>query len=314
MPPHDTIIDWTSANSAEFGKIPLRLSHKLQKRPEFSDSALARLLENLGRKDYQVSTMDPDRHDIRHWRDGELGKLPGLDLIEAVRTGQIWIQIHDIDKLDPQYRDLLNNIYAEFRVRVPGFATSREKMRLLISSPNIHVYYHCDVPGQTLWQIKGQKRVYVYPNRPPFLAQATIERIALREADEFIQYDDRFDEGAVVFDLSPGEMLHWPLNAPHRIVNGNCLNVSFTTEHFTVRDRRMFYVNYANGVLRRRLGRTNLSQKVTGPLYWAKLAVAAAYKLAGEQQKRRKLTTVDFVVDPRAPGSVRDIPSYKMER
>ncbi|NOT40052.1 MAG: hypothetical protein HOP13_06140 [Alphaproteobacteria bacterium] len=316
MPPtaDQTIIDWTSANIADFGKAPLRLLHNMHTRPEFSESALARLLEGLGRDDYQLTTMDTASHDLRNWREGELGSLPGHDLLEAVKTGRIWILILGTDKLDPAYRELVHEIYAELRAHVPGFKTSREKMGILISSPNVNVYYHCDIPGQTLWQVRGKKRVFVYPNRAPFLPQATLERIALRETYEFMPYDPAFDADAMIFDLEPGQMLHWPLNCPHRIVNGNCLNVSFTTEHFTQSDRRTFFVNYANGVLRQRLGRQNLSRSIAGPTYWAKLGVAAAYKFTGQQKKRRKVVTVDFVVDPRSPGGVRPIPGYQVQR
>jgi hypothetical protein len=132
----------------------------------------------------------------------------------------------------------------------------------------------------------------------------------LGESNEFgLTYQQSFDEHAFVYDLEPGEMLHWPLNAPHRIVNGNCVNVSFATEHFTKMLRRKFFVNYANGVLRRR-GWMQLSQDITGPSYWPKLALAAAYKLTGSQNKRRNRSKVDFVVDPTAPNGIRPISGY----
>ena len=62
---------------------------------------------------------------------------------------------------------------------VPGFSPFRTKMTVLISSPDIQVYYHCDVPGQTLWQVRANKTVSAYPNRAPFLEQAALERIVL---------------------------------------------------------------------------------------------------------------------------------------
>jgi hypothetical protein len=198
---------------------------------------------------------------------------------------------------------------------VPGFRTNFRKLTILISSPEVMVYYHCDIPGQTLWQVRGHKRVYVYPTRPPFLEQAALERIALGEAHEIsLPYDQAFDAHADVFDLASGQMLHWPLNAPHRVVNGDCVNVSFTTEHFTRAGRRSFYVNCANGVLRRRLGWSNLSQRTSGPGYVAKLGLAAAYKFSGGQRKRRKTMRVDFAVDPAAPGGVRPTPAHEVRR
>jgi hypothetical protein len=215
-------------------------------------------------------------------------------------------------KAEPAYADLLRDIYTEMEGAVPSLSTDFRKMTVLISSPNVQVYYHCDIPGQTLWQVRGQKRVYVYPSKEPFLNQAALEKIALGEAHEIsLPYDPAFDDAAVVYDLKPGQMLHWPLNAPHRIVNGDCVNVSFTTEHFSPSGRRTFYVNYANGVLRNRLGLKRLSQHIDGPSYWAKFGVAAAYKLTGSQRRRRKTLQVDFAVDPRAPHGVRNIPSYE---
>jgi hypothetical protein len=161
-----------------------------------------------------------------------------------------------------------------------------------------------------LWQIRGHKRIYIYPNREPFLDQRYLERVALGEAHECgLPYDPGFDRHAVVYDLQPGKMLHWPLNAPHRIVNGDCLNVSFATEHFTRSLRRHYYVNCANGVLRTRSGLTNLSQRTSGPSYWAKFGVAAAWKLTGAHRKHKRTPNIEFAVDPNAPYGVRALRS-----
>jgi hypothetical protein len=285
----------------------------LRDHPLFSESALARLLDNVGRHDYKVNTMDIGSHNVRSRREGEIRGLSGQEVLEAVRTGRIWILLLRPDKRDSAYRALLHDIYAEMRRMVPNFKVDLAIMgAILISSPNVQVLYHCDIPGQTLWQVRGQKRVYVYPNKPPFLKQDSLEKIALRETQEFLPYEEGFDAGAVVFDLQPGQMLHWPLNAPHRIVNGDCVNASFTTEHFTPGDRRSFFVNYANGILRNRFGRHELSQKTSGPSYWAKLGLAAAYKFSGNQRKHRKVLPVDFIVDPKAPQGLRTVPAHEL--
>src|SRR5258708_2340775 len=249
------LIEWDPERIAKFGAVPLQFNHSLRDHALFSENALARLLDNVGRDDYRVNTMDIASHNSRSRREGEIRDLPGKDVLEAVRAGRIWILLLRPDKRDSAYRDLLHDIYGEMRRMVPGFKPDLGIMAILISSPNVQVLYHCDIPGQTLCQLRGQKRVYVYPNHPPFLKQYSLEKIALRETQEFLPYEEGFDAGAVIFDLQPGQMLHWPLNAPHRIVNGDCVNVSFTTEHFTPGDRRSFFVNYANGILRNRFGR-----------------------------------------------------------
>ena len=310
-----SIIDWRRVELANFGQEPICISHSLAGHELFSERALARLLGQLKRGDYYVNTMDVTSHNLRSLREGEISGISGEEVLEAVRTGQIWILLLHPDRIDPAYRDLLNDIYAEMERTIAGFETTLRKMTVLISSPRVQTYYHCDIPGQTLWQVRGEKRVYVYPNHQPFLRQDNLERIALGQVHEIsLPYEERFDAQAAVFDLRAGEMMHWPLNAPHRVINGESVSVSFTTEHFTVRDRRRFYVNYANGVLRQRLGFQNLAQKTSGPAYWAKLGVAAAYKYSGGQRKRRKTMRVDFAVDPTAPHGVRTIPLYELRR
>ncbi len=309
------ILNWNEVDLSQFGSAPMRIGHSLHNHELFSESRLAQLLDTVRREDYYVNTMDTSGHNSRSRREGEIQGLTGARVLDAVGTGQIWILLLHPYKSDPAYLTLVHDIYEEVTNKIPGFKASHLKTNILISSPNIQVYYHSDIPGQTLWQVRGEKRVYVYPNREPFLNQASLEKIALGEAHEIsLPYDPRYDEHATVYDLQPGQMLHWPLNAPHRIVNGDCVNVSFTTEHFTAPIRRMFHVNYANGVLRNRFGLSGLKQQIEGPSYWGKLGLAALYKLAGKQRKHRKTLRVDFAVDPEAPRGVRTIPAYEYRR
>ena len=311
----DQLIDWQAGTAERFGGVPLRLGHSLHRSPLFADASLARLIEGARRENYYVNTMDVTAHNVRSRREGTISGISGAEVLEAVRTGQIWILIQNPGEVDAAYGELLDSLYEEMASRVAGFRPFRKKMTVLISSPNIQVYYHCDVPGQTLWQVRGNKSVYVYPNRPPFLKQAALERIVLGEAHEIsLKYDEGFDKDAVVYDLQPGQMLHWPLNAPHRIVNADCVNVSFTTEHFTDDIRRTYFVNYANGVLRNRLGLSKLSRGTAGLSYWGKLLVGAAYKASGAKKKRAQVFKIDFAVDPKAPRGVRSIPPYEFRK
>ncbi|MFN9357878.1 MAG: hypothetical protein ACK58T_09760 [Phycisphaerae bacterium] len=304
----DRLEGWTPGRLQAFGKAPLMLPHGYHAHELFSDEALAGLLGRLGRDDYYVNTMDIDTHDPRTRREGEIGGLDGAQVLEAVRRGRIWILILRPHLHDRRYEALLEEIYAGIAARVPGFRTTHRKLSILISSPRIQVYYHCDVPGQTLWQVRGVKRVMVYPNRAPYLPQDRLERIVTGRAHEIsLDHDPAFDGDASVFDLEPGQMLHWPLNSPHRIINHDCVNVSFTTEHFTRDDRRMYHVNFANGVLREDFGMQGLSQATSAPWYWLKAGLVAGYKLTGLHKRAARVREAGFVVDPGAPGGFRDL-------
>jgi hypothetical protein len=307
--------DFQPRHADLFGKHTVELGHRFHESPLFGDEALATLIERLPRGSYHVNTMDPLTHDPRTRREGEIVGLSGREVIETVRQGRIWILIQNPGEVVPGYQEMLDGLYGELHERVPGFRSYRHKMSILVSSPNIQVYYHADVPGQTLWQVRGVKKVYCYPNTPPFLPQERMEKIVLGEAHEVsLDYQPWFDDYAEVVDLAPGRMLHWPLNRPHRIVNHDCLNVSFTTEHWTDDLRDAYLVNYANGVLRRFVPGARLSPATTGLAAKAKLGLAALHKVAGLQKARRSGFKIDFRVDPGAPFGVRSIPAYALQK
>ena len=178
------IQNWDEYKRANFGKVALQFEHQYDRHPLFSDEALARLLENVERQDYYVNTMDVSGHNTQSRREGEIGNLSGIEILDAVRRGHIWILLLRPDRVEPLYNEVLKEIYEDIARNQPGFKSFLEKMTILISSPLVQVYYHCDIPGQTLWQVRGTKRVFVYPNRPPFLNQVALEKIVLGEAHE----------------------------------------------------------------------------------------------------------------------------------
>lgn len=306
--------DWNEHHAGQFGRQTLHLRHSLHNSQLFTDAALASLLEKAGRDDYHVNTRSSGPDGKLRRREGEFGKLSGTEILEAVRKGDIWINLRAPQKADKAYGELLRDIYAEFEARVPGLETFNHKVTILISSPHVYVPYHADVPGQMLWQLRGRKRVWVYPGREPYLPQAAIEKLVLGEMHETdMPYSAAFDEAAEAIDLEPGYMLHWPLNYPHRVENHDSMNVSLTTEHYTRAIRNVYAVNYANGLLRK-AGLKTLKRQRSGPVMSAKLALAGGVKFSGIRGKAAKPYTVDFAVDPASPGGYRDIPAYMLRK
>lgn len=297
--------DWEPQHTALFGRHTIRLQHALAESGLFTDEALAGLIDRADAANYNIATMGAD-HRRSNWRSGDKGDRSGAEVIDAVRNGRIWINLQRVNTFEPRYAALLDRIFAEIEGRVPGLETYKQTLGVLISSPNAQVFYHCDVPGQMLWQIRGRKKVYVYPPSEPFLNPADMEGVILGLTEEEVPYEPWFDEHAEVYDLEPGQMLHWPLNGPHRVVNHDCLNVSVTTEHWTNEIRASYAMNYANGILRQ-IGVGNPSRAISGPGFYGKAALAAAVKYSGVMDKRRYRRVADFLVDPKAPGGFVDI-------
>ncbi len=297
--------NWNSEHTVKWTTAPISIEHTIHKSPLFSDDALASLIDRYPRGAYGL--IHTGGHNERKlWREGDKGRVPGAKVIEAIGQGRMWLNLRHASDIDPGYRALLDQMFAELEQQVPGFHTMWLSMGILISSPGARVYYHADMPGQALAQIRGRKRVFVYPAEPPFLTPEELEKIALNDLEVGLAYDPAFDAKALVLDIEPGQMLHWPLNAPHRVDNHDCLNVSITIEYLTPDIRRHQIVTAANGILRQKLGLRPKSSAISGPLYWTKALLQAGVRRTGLLAKSRQ-RPVTFMLDPTAPGGIRDL-------
>lgn len=306
---HSIIADWKSEYAEKFSSEPLLLHHRLSESGLFEHDVLAKVIENYPSSHYNLTTMGYDPLNPV-WREGVIEDVPGKSVIEAIKAGRMWLNLRKIEEVDERYRKLLEDIFDEFEEYVPSFRSYKQKMGILISSPQVQVFYHMDIPGQSLWQVEGKKRVYVYPNEAPYLKPENHERVVLGETEEEIPYDPEFDKGAQFYDLVPGEMVHWPLNCPHRVTNENCLNISVTTEHWTDDIRNVYAMNYANGVLRNRFGFKNLSRATSGPSFYAKAGLAVAWRKLKLNEAHNVRRMVDFTVNPDAENGMTEIPAY----
>jgi hypothetical protein len=299
--------DWTDETTRRWATTPLCLAHNLHTHPLFSRDALADLIDSYPRKHYalvQVGT--PGQR--RLWREGEIGDVKGRQVIESIAKGRMWLNLRNTAMVDRRYREILDRLFDEIASHVPGFRAFSTTMGILISSPKAEVYYHMDMPGQSLWQMHGKKRVYVYPAEPPFRRDEDLEKIALTQVEVDVPYESWYDEHASVFEIEGGQMLHWPLNAPHRVENLDCLNVSMTTEYWTEPIRRSQMINLANGILRHKIGVAPRSRTISGPSFWAKAVLQAGVKRAGLlAQERRALRPVEFKLDTERTGEILDI-------
>ena len=303
------IADWKPQYERIFSKEDLLLHHRLKDSGLFSREALAELIDRCKPTDYSLNTMgyDPEKP---QWREGVVRGISGKDVIQSIERGRMWLNIGAAAYVDPRYMKLLDDIFAELESKVKGFHTFSRKLGILISSPLVQVYYHADIPGQALWQLEGEKRLYVYPTGEPYMSQRSLEGVIMGETQEEIPYSSDFEKGAVVYDLKPDQMLHWPLNGPHRVENKDCLNISVTTEHFTNDIRKSYAVNFANGVMRRSFGMENLSSSIDGPMVYPKAALALTWKKLKLNKGNKVRRMIDFTLDPNSNNGIADIPAF----
>ena len=302
--------NWQSEHSDLWGKQPICISHTLHQSPLFTDDALADLIEHYPKGAYGL-VHTGGHNERRLWTEGEIGDTSGLKVIKAISNGRMWLNLRRASEIAPPYRQLLEQMMEEFKQHVPGFNPTWASLGILISSPGARVYYHADMPGQALAQIRGRKRVYVYPAETPYLTAEGLENIACYGLEFDLAYDEAFDARATVFDAEPGQLFHWPLNAPHRVDNHDCLNVSITIEYLTPEIRRHQIVTAANGILRQKMGIKPTSKAIEGPSYWTKAVLQAGVRRSGllkRQQARKRAVT--FALDVSAPGGIRPLAEH----
>lgn len=298
--PKDIIANWEPRHEKLFGNHTIKLQHRLAESGLFTREALGKLIERCPADELGLVSRSTDK-DNPERLNGVLGTASGIEAISAIEKGKMWMNIRRVMDWAPEYRALLDRTFEEFERRVPGFATTKRNMGVLISSPNAKVYYHADIQGQSLWQIEGTKDVYIYPTTEIFAPAESIEKILLRETDEDMAYQPWYDDFATVVKLNPGEMATWPLYAPHRVANHDVLNISVTMEHWTQPIWNSYAVRYGNGVLRRSLGLKNLSTRDSGLGVYPKAAASFAWKKLGKQISGDVVRTKSFRIDASAP-------------
>lgn len=279
--------------------------HSLDKSDLFQDEELLKLIESHPRKDLHIHTMGSDPTNPKEWRTGELGNSSAKDLLEAVSRGKLWLNIVKVDVHHEKYRKLLSEMYESIESQCPHFRSNRRTFTLLISSPKSMVYYHADPYLVFLWQLRGKKRIWLYPFSEKFAPQKNLEKIFTREVIEDLPYQTSFDKEAEQYDLLPGQMISWIQNAPHRVENIEGINVSITTNHYTSQAMKREYVYCANRYFNSMFGLNLTCTKTSGILAFIKMhSFRVARKMKIVKPKFYSYEK-DFTIDLNEPDCIK---------
>jgi hypothetical protein len=302
--------NWSKDAKQNFRKSPIVIRHNYHEHQAFSDMALAALLERHPRDLIDFCTMGEDATDRDSWRAGDPGSLSGLELIETVRKGKLWINIRHAMDTDPEYQPIYESMMADMRRADPSFKPLVAEAGILLSSPTAQVFLHSDVSETMLWHMRGVKRFRTYRPEAPFMDDKDVESVLHHEQTEDIPFDPAWDKHAFMIDLHPGMAANWPLHGPHRIENQSGLNVSVPFEISTSVSRRKNAILFANGILRRNFGMTPTSSSTEGAGAFAKRVLAGAFKtkikIFGDDNKPMPKSETTFKIDPAAPDGFVD--------
>jgi hypothetical protein len=278
--------------------VTVNTTHNLLETGLFTDDSLIEVFDRHDPNELLVYRMGDDHHALDDFKYGSRGSLSAEQLLAAVQDGKIWLNILNMMSNHTAFEVLVNAIYDELEAKVPSFETVYRSANLLVSSPHAQVYYHADAPLNMLWHLRGNKKVWVYPSDEIFAPQEWVEMIFTRESDDDLPYDPAFDKHATSHDLSPGSMLTWPQNTPHRVENIRGLNVSLTTEHYTPEAMRKRKTYMANRYLREWFHLPMRGAEFNGAIPLLKrTAFRVARRLPGFNEAEEHIDTSNFSLD-----------------
>ncbi|MGD1899896.1 MAG: hypothetical protein ACFB16_23480 [Phormidesmis sp.] len=305
-------IDWSAEEYAAFGLKNQLFKHSYHTLPLFQKDALIQVLDTYPREWLQAFTMGPDPTIRSDWQSVDIHpNSSGQDIWNAVEKGRLWLNLIFLQKYAQDYADIVEGMYDYVGQHCPQLGGPKASFTtLLISSPGAQVYYHMDQSPNMLWHMSGQKKLWVYPAMDLRLVpQNFLEEIYSGEVSEFLPYKRDFDRYAEQFLLTPGTVVSWPHNAPHRIENLT-MNVSLTTSYQAPLQLRRERVQKANRYILRNLGIKHRSLKETGIRSNIK---QLSYRVINKVKpfKPTKHPHDDYVtdlqIDPSRPNGVRQL-------
>ncbi len=268
---------WPEGFENDFGKKIAMARHNAQETSHFSDEALAALLDAYPRERLGIYRFPEQAEGPCKAEHGCAPTLSGAELIAAVKAGKIWLNLRAVNQEVPAYAKIAEALFGDLE-KASGSKVLKKDMGVLISSPNIHVHYHLDIPMVVLVQVRGTKTVHLYPVGAPYAEPQQVEDITLRVQDEELNYKSEFDDQAHVITLEPGMAITWPQTAPHRVQNADMMNVSLSCEFMTAASILKANAIFANAKLRRAVGYSAPLPSHTGPVTVMKAVAAQAIK------------------------------------
>ena len=228
------IADWNGADPRKTRTEIVRFNHRLAETGLFTDEALAKLLDETPRDQITICTMPPRPPADVRWIAGEAPGLDGAGLVEAARRGRLWVSPRSAMTKHPTYRKVFTQLMDEFS-KATGMRVLSSDAAVLISSANMGIFFHVDPAETMLWHIRGTKTMMVYPPREEIVTEHALEAILLKETLSDLPWTPAMDKEAVSVTLKGGEAVSWPIHSPHRVLNGDDLNVSISIEFSTPR-------------------------------------------------------------------------------
>jgi len=241
------LLDIEESAARNFDRKPFFIRHHLAEHPLFDLERLVELSRRLSadRAEFYAG-------DVPVYTSPDRTPSTGLSLEETIRRIEscgAWVVLKNVEQ-DPEYSALLDRCLDEVG-DVYGSALQDSSDRvgfIFISSAKAVTPCHLDPEHNFLLQIRGSKTIHVGDRS--FLAASELERY-FTGGHRNVDLPEELGSRAAEFRLSPGDGVHVPFTAPHWVVNGDGVSVSFSITFQTPESLRKAVVHKVNAHLRK---------------------------------------------------------------
>jgi len=237
----------------EFNRASFEFHHNLAQHSLFKLERLIELARATQAERPRDLYYDAGEVDINQRWD-EVGKpqFSAADAIQRIENCGAWVVLKHAEK-DPEYKIVLDQCMAELQ-DLTGIHLDEvmkvQEVIMFITSPKRKTTYHIDRECSLLLQIRGDKQISIF-NRDDrtVLPEADIERFWSVD-NNAPRYNPAVQDRAKIYQLTPGNAVHIPVNFPHWLQNGNDISISLNM-NFQYRDTFRANVYRANFLLRK---------------------------------------------------------------
>lgn len=174
------------------------------------------------------------------------------ETIDRIGEQNSWMVLKNIEH-DPQYAALLRESIAsmEPELRAAVGPVGDIEGFVFVSSPGATTPFHVDPEHNFLLQVQGSKTIHIWDIHDRAVVSEAQLEAACAGAHRNLPHRPDFDDRAAVFDITPGQGLHFPVQAPHWVKNGPEVSISYSVTFRSRLSHRQRRVRFVNALLRR---------------------------------------------------------------
>ena len=237
----------------QFNRASFEFQHRLVGHPLFELPRLLELARDTARERPKDLYYDAGKVRVdQRWDQTPRASFSVEEALERIENCGAWIILHKADK-DPEYAALLNQCMAELQTLI-GLDLDRvmkvQEIILFVTSPLRVTSYHIDRECNFLLQVRGEKTLSVFDQKDRIvLPEEELERFWSVDHNAAVHKPEHQNR-AREFAMTPGTVVHIPVNAPHWVKNHDNVSISVSV-NFQFRDRMLGIVYRANYALRK---------------------------------------------------------------